>query len=210
MALACPGRRAAVIEAKAIELGHAGHQRLEIRQVEQRVLRREAAGHDQQVMIQDVELVQQRNMGLADVGDKQVWVVGKERVGARLVAGDGVVFLVRVALVPVAVLARKAGNLAHQEAHAAIVDARLDGLDRAQRAALQGVLRLAQDGRPQRAGLERSMWHGLAQGMRDYRRTGSPILSLGGSAGGKRGTPSLYYNAREAGESRPASHQGNP
>ena len=80
VALTRAGLRAAIVKAEAVELGHAGGQRSKVRQVEQRFLRFEATGDDQQMMVDDVELVEQGDVSVRDIGDKEVRVVRKERI----------------------------------------------------------------------------------------------------------------------------------
>ncbi|MNH45082.1 hypothetical protein D3C79_1074340 [compost metagenome] len=70
-------------------------------------------------MFDDAELVQQGHMVVGDIRDKQFRVVGQERVAA------GIAGLARLVLAP------QARHLAHHEAHAAVLDFRLDGIDRA-------------------------------------------------------------------------------
>ncbi|MNS85056.1 hypothetical protein D3C72_1189060 [compost metagenome] len=140
----CP----AVVEAQARELRHASQQRFKVRHGQQGFLRFEAARDDEQVMLDDIELVEQGHMGVGDIRDKQFRVIGQEWI-APGAAG-------RACLV----LASQARYLADQKPHATVLDRRLDGFDRAQRPALQGMRRPLQDRRPQRARLKVSMVHG--------------------------------------------------
>ncbi len=53
---------AAVVETEAIGLIHAAEQRREVAEVQQCLLRLEGAGHDQQMLVKDVELIQHAEM----------------------------------------------------------------------------------------------------------------------------------------------------
>src|ERR1700756_505171 len=144
MELTCAGLRAAVVETQTVVLSHARNQRGKVRQVEQRFLRFEAAGDDQKMMVDDVELVEQGNVSARDIGHKKVRVIRKERiecpcVGLRRLSGF--------------ILASEARYLADKKTYATFFNHRLRGLDRSQRTTAQRMLSLAQDGRPQGAGL---------------------------------------------------------
>ncbi len=86
------GLHAAVVETQTIELVHARDQCSKVRPVEQRFLRFEAAGDDQEMMVDDVELVEQGDVRVRDIGHKEVRVIRKERieragVGLRRLSG---------------------------------------------------------------------------------------------------------------------------
>src|SRR5471030_230678 len=142
------GFRAAIVEAEAIELGHAGGQCIKVRELEQRFLRFEATGDDQEMMVDDIELVEQGDMSVREIGHKEVGVVRKERVhrAARP--------LPDLARLPGFLLARETGHLADEKAYAALFEHRLHRLDWPQCTTTQRVLGLTQDSRPQRAGLQ--------------------------------------------------------
>ena len=74
------GLRAAIVETHAIELGHAGDQCSKVREIEQRFLRFEATGDDQEMMVDDVELVEQGDVSVREIGHKEVWIIRKERI----------------------------------------------------------------------------------------------------------------------------------
>ena len=77
------GDLARVVEAEPVHLSEAEGQGLEVRWPEWELLALELAAHDQHVVIEDVELVQQRQVGLGDVRHEQGGIVGQERVAAR-------------------------------------------------------------------------------------------------------------------------------
>ena len=84
MGLARAGYRSTVVETESIHLMHAGGQGREVIEGQQRLLRLESAAHDQQVVIQDVELVQYGDVVGGDLADQQLRIRWEERVEATL------------------------------------------------------------------------------------------------------------------------------
>src|SRR5476649_2609025 len=135
VALTRAGFRAAIVEAEAVKLGQAGGQCNKVRELEQRFLRFEATGDDQEMMIDDVELVEQGDMSVREIGHKEVWVVGKERIHR---AARPHFDLARLSGF---LLTRETGHLADEKAYAAFFEHRLHRLDWPQCTTTQRVLR---------------------------------------------------------------------
>jgi len=68
--LTCSGCVPAVIEAEAVEFGEAGTPRFEIGQAEQVLLLLEGTRGNHEVVLDDIEFVQQRDMGCRHIGHK--------------------------------------------------------------------------------------------------------------------------------------------
>ena len=120
------------------------NQRLEVGQVEERFLRFEITGNDQQMIVDDIELVEQSQMRVRDIRDKEIRLVGKEWIHRWALPSMKLSRLPALLL-----LADQARDLPHDKTDAAAFDHRLEGFDLLQRAAAQRVPGLAQHGRPQ-------------------------------------------------------------
>ena len=145
VALTRAGGGAAIVETETIELDHAAEQRDKVREIEQCLLQFKATRDDQEMMVDDVELVEQGDVGLGDIGDKKVRVVRKERVRPATVRRLGLANLL------VLILAGQTRYLADKETHATVFDRRADCLDRKQCATIQRMRRLAEYRGPQGA-----------------------------------------------------------
>ena len=107
---------------------------------QQGALVRERPGDDQEVAVDHVVLVQEREVGRRDDGNEEVRLVGEERVDRG--AGGGLLFAAPALLV----LAREAREHAHEKAHAAVVEVRAAGGDRLEGARCQRARRRGGDG----------------------------------------------------------------
>src|SRR5271167_20374 len=105
VALTRSGCRASVIENQTIELSHAGEHCSKVRQLEQCFLTFEATGDDQQMMVDDVKFIEQGNMRIRDIGDKQIRVIRKERIDRTVLPRAG------LARLPAFFLARETRDL---------------------------------------------------------------------------------------------------
>lgn len=79
-------------------------------------------------MRHDIELVQQTHVRVAEVGDKQVGIIGKKRIPALLGAG-----VLRGASRGLVGLEAKTGDAANDERHTRVRDDSLSGFDGLQR-----------------------------------------------------------------------------
>jgi len=154
MRLAGASLPSSVVKAQAFEFGHAGPERLEIPDRQELFLVFVVLRDDQQVVINDIELVQERRMGRRDIGNNEVRLRRLERIGLLAPACSGILFL------PLLLLPLQAGKHTDNEPHAAVIDVGNTGRIGKERARAKSALGSAHDILPEGPLLQHALTNG--------------------------------------------------